>query len=294
MVPQRGYHSRRQLLPRKPQCSSLRQYPVLEVLLERWGEEQEQERARAQSEERFEPHRAPGDAAADPDGLRPRSSPREAHQAPEACGGAHGHQRRVAHQAGHQSSGASRAPASGSGAGGGWPMQGLMLNGPLNAMGLGLRGHLGRPAEGGGSLPSSRPPQAAPGLEQRSATGSPLGGRGRAMLGASSNLTHDFLHEDRRARPLRRETSPALSNSQWSLISFSSLPTEQSVELSEAQDPSERASERMSERDNLDQAPSEPGELTTDDEGSTQTLSRRSRDRPGERDQHLLHHAHRE
>lgn len=169
-------------------------------------------------------------------------------------------------------------------------MQGLMLNGPLNAIGLGLRSHLGRPAEGGGSLPSSRPPEAAPGPEQRSAPGPPPGDRGRA-LGASSNLTYEFLHEDR--RPLR-QTSPAPSASQWSLISFSSLPTEQSVELSEAQDPSERASERMSERDNLDQAPSEPGELTTDDEGSTHTLSRRSRDRPGERDQHLLHHAHRE
>mmetsp|Transcript_50714 Transcript_50714/g.144944 ORF Transcript_50714/g.144944 Transcript_50714/m.144944 type:complete len:268 (+) Transcript_50714:33-836(+) len=267
MVPQRGYHSRRQLLAKKPQCSSLRQYPVLEVLLERWGEEQEQERARAQSEERLEPHRPPGDAAADHDGLRPRASPRD--QGAEGGGG---------QQAGHQS-------------GGGWPMQGLMLNGPLNAIGLGLRSHLSRPADGGGNLPSSRPPQeAAPIPEQRCAPCPPQVDRGRAP-GVSSNLTYEFLHEDR--RPLR-QTSPAPSASQWSLISFSSLPTEQSVELSEAQDPSERASERMSERDNLDQAPSEPGELTTDDEGSTHTLSRRSRDRPGERDQHLLHLAHRE
>lgn len=268
MVPHRGYNSRRQCLAKKPQCSSLRQYPVLEVLLERWGEEQEQERR--------EPSRSRGDGVAGPEGQRPQASPRD-HPSESS-----NHQPAYDMQVGMPHAGGDDEVRR-------WHPQGLMFN----AFGLPLRSHhmatLPEVATDPDPAPepiSRRPLEeaSAPSSEPRSTPHSPPLDRGRHSSGAQ----HEFLHEERLHR---RQTSPAPS--QWSLVSFSSLPTEQSVELSEAQDPSERASERMSERDlNLDQAPSERDPLTSDDEGSLHSalLSRRS----GDREPVLFHSTHRE
>lgn len=266
MVPHRGYQSRRQCLAKKPHCSSVRQYPVLEVLLERWGEEQEQ--ARAQSEERREP-RSSGEYASSAD--EPTSLPRSPRYW-QTEGGASSSTGQLSGQQLQGSEDDLRR----------WPPHSV-----FNTYGLPLRRHLAtlpEAPEAGTArdqaapmLPRSqrRPLEEMAALpDQHSSPCSPVVERGR--IGAP---THDLLREERTSRP--HERTP--HHDEWSLISFSSLPTEQSVELSEAQDPSERASER-------DQAPSERDGLTSDDEGSLHSalMSRRSLD---EREPPVLFHA---